>query len=319
MELTEKQKKKLKKRDKMLVYGLKNKLVFPYPDILFDYLRPYCVGGFPASIMVLINEMCNGHCYDRAELMQLAFDDCQIVHADIESLRITCGEEFAEHAFVETPEFGGGKTWVVDTSIGLIYDKDFYYKIEKPKVNRVISKEQVMQSRSIQSIIASNFEEDKYSLTLTMPNIERVVEQSNHIGTYMYKDKVRKEIELFKKAIGYDAMVAEVESDMQLMFKDPQALDKKFGIVRDRYGREISRGGKPNPYYISPEEADAEQAYYESIKDDEEKMSEYLGKVCEKSLKQMLIEDEATAKQAQERLEEIKKNPTANFYERERR
>ena len=30
-----------KKHTKMLVYGFKHKLVFPYPDELFDALRPF--------------------------------------------------------------------------------------------------------------------------------------------------------------------------------------------------------------------------------------------------------------------------------------
>ncbi len=300
----------------MIFYGWKHKLVFPYPDVLFDYLRPYSVGGFPCSIMFFINEMCNGHCYDRAELMQLAFDDCQIVHADIESLRIKGGEECAEHAFVETTDFGGGKTWVVDTSVGLIFDKKFYYKIEKPKINRIISKEEIMNSRGIKQILASNFEDDKFALTMYLPFIEQSVDKSIHIGTFMYKDKVKKELALFKKAIGYDDIAKEIEEDMQLMYNNPELLDKKFGIVRDRYGREISRGGKPNPYYISPEEADADMAYFESIKDDENKVKEYFDGLYKKSLKQMALEDEKVSQKAEERLQEIKKSPTANFYEK---
>ena len=38
---------------KMLAKGIKRKKVHFYPDMLFDRLRPYCVGGIPASIMLL--------------------------------------------------------------------------------------------------------------------------------------------------------------------------------------------------------------------------------------------------------------------------
>ena len=37
---------------RMLTWGAKHNKVFPYPTGLFDALRPFCVGGFPASIML---------------------------------------------------------------------------------------------------------------------------------------------------------------------------------------------------------------------------------------------------------------------------
>ena len=76
-----------RERKDKIVYGMKKGLVHTYPDELFDALRPYCVAGFPASIMLFNNIQCNGHCYDRAMTMQLAFDNCKVVYADIESLR----------------------------------------------------------------------------------------------------------------------------------------------------------------------------------------------------------------------------------------
>lgn len=99
-----------KKHAKMIHKGLLAKKVFPYPQELFDRLRPFCVGGFPASIMLFVNETCNGHCYDRAKLMQLALENCQVVHADINSLRFKANGHSPQHAFVETTDFGGNKT-----------------------------------------------------------------------------------------------------------------------------------------------------------------------------------------------------------------
>ena len=146
-----------KKHTKMLVYGFKHGLVFPYPDALFDALRPYSLGGIPASIVLFDNELCNGKCYDRARLMSLAFADSTVVHADINSLRAQTSDGSPEHAFVETEEFGGGKTWVVDTSIGLVFDKDYYYKFEEPKVNHVFKKDTLMKDPMLNEIIANNF------------------------------------------------------------------------------------------------------------------------------------------------------------------
>ena len=160
------------KHTKMLIKGMKANKVFSYPKELFDRLRPFCIGGFPASIMLFINEMCNGKCYDRAMLMQLAFKDATVVHADINSLRCQKDCISPEHAFVETKAFGGNRTWVIDTSIGLIYEKNFYYKIENPKINKVFTKEQCMQNPDIVDILASNFENDKYALPLYLSTIE---------------------------------------------------------------------------------------------------------------------------------------------------
>ena len=307
-------KQKLAKQNKMLIHGLKNGLIFPYPDALFDKLRPYHLAGLPISIMLLINELCNGYCYDRSMLMQLAFENCEVVHADIECLRITAGKEFAEHSFVETTDFGGEKTWVVDTSTGLVYDKDYYYKIEKPKINHRISKEQCMQSHYIQEIIASDFEKEKYTLPLCLPFIEKAITQSKHIGTVLYREKILTELENFKKAINYNSIVAEIENDVKLMRTDPAKLDEKFQIVRDHYGREISRNGEPNPYYISPEELDNTQSYLESIKDNEEKLSEYYSNLIRNSYNLMQSQTEQTSILAKQRLEKILENPTADFY-----
>lgn len=313
--LNEKQLKKLKKMDRALIWGLKHKKVFPYPDALFDRLRPYSWGGLPVSITLFVNELCNGFCYDRANMMQLAFKDCKVVHADIETLRITTGgDEYAEHAFVITPEFGGNREWVVDTSAGLIYDKDFYFKLEKPKINLTLSKEECMSFRDTKELIVNNFEEEKYILPLTLPLIENAIRSSVWLGTVGYREKTLDEIEKFKQAIGYDEIAKEIEEDMALMRTDPQKLDEKFGIVRDRYGREISRNGKPNPYYISPEESDALQTRLDLIGDNEEQLAGFWSEQFAKSVERWEKEDAELSELTKIRLEQITQNPTANFY-----
>lgn len=314
--LNKKQLAQIKKMDKMLIWGLKNRKVYPYPDELFDALRPYSVAGFPASIMLFVNEMCNGFCYDRAILMSLAFDDAKIVHADIETLRITTGgTEFAEHAFVITKEFGGNREWVVDTSAGLIYDKDFYFELEKPKINATFEKEEIMQFRDVKEIIADDYERNKWGLPLTMPFIEAAIKHSIWLGTVGYRDKTLAEIEIFKKAIGYDEIAKEIEEDMQLMRTDPRKLDEKFKIVRDKNGREISRNGILNPYYISQEDAKAKDDYFESIQNDEEKLKAWQNETLQKSIARWEAEYEELSLLTKVRLEQIKQNPTKNYYE----
>ena len=304
--LNEKQQARLAEINDKIIWGLKNKKVFLYPDVLFDRLRPYSIGGLPISIMLFVPELCNGHCYDRSVLMSLAFQNCKVVHADIESLRLTAGEELAEHSFVETPEFGAGKSWVVDTSIGLIYDKDFYYELEKPKVNREISKKSCMQSPDIIGILASNYEDEKYSLPMLLPLVENLVKNSDNLPTCIYKDKLEDEIIKLKQAVNYDALVREIQEDMQMIKTDPAKLDEKFGIVRDKFGNEMGRNGKINPYYISPEEL----ITHESDSFDDKFFIELYGK----HRKAKLEEESQTYKKAKNRLKKIKKNPTQNVY-----
>ena len=301
------------KHREWLIKGLKENKVFAFPDVLFDYLRPYSFGGLPVSILLLITEMNNGHCYDRAMLMQLAFDKCRMVYADIESLRIRYGEESAEHAYIETDEFGGGKTWVVDTSTGLIYEKEYFDEFEKPKVNCVFTKEECMQSKYIQDILASDFEKDKWSLVLTLPMIESAIKHSNNMGTIVYKEKLLEEIAKLKEVINFDAMQKEVKEDMQLMRTNPSALDKKFKIVRDKYGREISRDGVKNPYYQKTNKKDLK-----SLLDDKKELelnSLVYEKMLKRNIKIHIKENLKTQKRASKQLKIIAQNPTQNVYE----
>lgn len=314
--LTSKQKRKLARHNRWLIWGFKHKLVFQYPESLFDALRPYNLGGFPASITLLINELCNGKCYDRARLMSLAFSDSVIVHANIETLRITAGEEHSEHAFVETKEFGGNKTWVIDTSIGLIYDKRFYYFLEKPTINRTFTKEETMASPFVQELIVDNFENDKYALPLYLPFVEKCVEHSKWMSTMIYREKIKEEIKIFKETIGYDDIKAEMENDLVMLRKDRTYVDRRLGIVRDKYGREMSRNGVPNPYYVSPEDVIADSQYYDSIKDDEEKLKEYYSGIAHDSATRAQMELEELSLKASKRVQEILLNPTEDYYKR---
>ena len=248
--------------------------------------------------------------------MQLAFDNCQVVHADIESLRQIDDGRDAEHSFVETDAFGGRRRWVVDTSIGLIFDKNFYYRLEKPKVNRVISKEDCMEDARIKEILASDFEQDKYILPITLPFIQQAIKNSKHVGTILYRDHVLSEIDSFKTAINYDGIIAEIEADMQLLKEGRgDEVDKKFGIVRDECGREISRNGIPNPYYKSAEQIEEENTYFDSIKNDPQKLNEYFTALGQEAEQERLREQAANSTIAKQRLAEIKQNPTANFYD----
>ena len=93
-----------------------------------------------------------------------------------------------------------------------------------------------------------------------------------------------------------------------------EKIDAKFGIVRDEYGREMSRNGVPNPYYVSREQIEADNREWESVKGTP-KEKEYLDKIVRECVEDMTREYEENASIAEKRLTEIIANPTINFYE----
>lgn len=281
------------RQSRLKASGARNGDVVFYPDWLFDRLRPYNYCGLPASMTLFMPELCNSKCHDMALLMSMAFEDCKLVVADIETLRINHGVGNSRHSFVEIGGIdpcGTGKKgdWIADTSAGLLFRKDLYYKIEKPKIHKVHSKQECLNFTMTQEMLATDFEESKSSLPLMLPFIEKIVANSTHPAGALYGDKVKKEIARFKQAINYDGIVAELDKEIQMSLANPREYDKKLGIVRDRGFNEVSRNGVPNKYYnIKPEEV-------ESIREEEEQQ----------------IRRKATM-----RLSQIKQNPTKNFYQ----
>ena len=57
-------------------------------------------------------------------------------------------------------------------------------------------------------IVEADINRDKYIVPTSLPMIEAEIERYS-----MYKEQARREIELFKKRIDYDALCAEIEDD----------------------------------------------------------------------------------------------------------
>lgn len=142
-----------KRCDVLFDYGVKHGLIGAYDKKLIENLRHIYYGGLPASVLLLHGKLSNGYCYDRGTLVTLGFgdDDFQVVNADIDSLRLNpqCideyrtgngSEHFANHCFAERT-LKDGTTLVYDTSIGLVFEKSLYYKLENPKITKVNDKE----------------------------------------------------------------------------------------------------------------------------------------------------------------------------------
>lgn len=173
-----------KKYDILFDYGVKHGLIRSYDNQLIENLRHIYYGGLPASILLLHGKLSNGYCYDRGTLITLGFgnDDFQVVDADIDSLKLNpqfideyrynnLSEYYPNHCFAERTT-SDGITWVYDTSVGLVFEKSLYYKMQNPKITKVNNRSTTLKFLYYDFQRDSDIERDKYELPLILPNIE---------------------------------------------------------------------------------------------------------------------------------------------------
>ena len=211
-----------KRYNKLLLFGLNHSFISFYDEELISKLRNIYYGCIPASIILLCDSLCNGYCYDRGFLLARAFldteDDVKLVYGTVDSIKYNPNIKdksdpmYADHCFVEVKKTNG-KCYVYDTSSGLVYDKDYYWFIEKPNVRLVRRKE------SIQEFIDSDphrFEQDDNSLALNIiPLIEETYNNKNEIYSKEGIELLQKEVELYKKKINYDQLKEDIFGDMK--------------------------------------------------------------------------------------------------------
>ena len=212
-----------KKYNLLFDYGVKHGLIHSYDKKLIENLRHIYYGGIPASILLLHGKLSNGHCYDRGTLITLGFgeDDFQVVDADIDSLKLNpqfidecrynnLSENYPNHCFAERI-MNDGTTWVYDTSVGLVFEKNLYYKMQNPKITKVNNRSTTLKFLYYDFQRDSDIERDKYALPLILPNIEACM----HPTQPFYLEQLKKEIEILKTEIGYDSVCKEIEEDMK--------------------------------------------------------------------------------------------------------
>lgn len=311
-------------KNKLIFKGFDEGKIFIFPKTIFNRLRPYSQGGVPLSLMLFIPDFCQGFCYDRALMMSMAFKDSKYVCAEIDDLRVQYGEgKDAEHAYIETSDLDDGKTYIVDTSVGLVYEKEYFEMLENPKVKYMLSKEQCMKSRGVLEMLASDFETEMDSLLLVLPLIENYIsslehdnlDSGNEYTTYLRKTFLLNEIEKLKTAINFDGMLKEMNDDLELIRQDPigseKILDEKYKIVRDKYGRIVSRSGVEDEFYI-PANEDFDKIC-ENLS--EEEIVKLLNDDFKKIHEKHNNHDKRIYELAQKRLKEIEKDPYKNVYE----
>lgn len=212
-----------KKYIQYVKYGFKKGLVNTYEDELIENLRHVYYGGIPASIIILSHKMCNQKCYDRAFLLTLGFnnnDDFRLICADINRIKFNLlnfdsnDEHYGNHCFVERTKSDGTK-WIYDTTSGLVWQKELYWKIEQPKITEIYNKNQIVQSQDYIDIKNANIDNDKYIFTTLLP----IIKSNTNSDTEMYYHKLLKEIEYYKQEINYNSICNEVDKDIKILTK----------------------------------------------------------------------------------------------------
>ena len=184
------------KYHELLLEGTEKGLVVPYFDSFFDKLRNYYYGDMSIPVLILDKNMVNGYCYDRAPLVTLAFqdNDYSLLYGDVNSLRLNpkyLGES-ADHCIARIED--GDIEWIIDTSIGLIFERELYEKLEEPKIRLERTKEEVddyLKRNVTDKLIVKDGGLSRLTLDIMASNPEPI--------QVMYEEDLKREIKLMKK------------------------------------------------------------------------------------------------------------------------
>lgn len=252
-----------RKKRKLTVYGLNNGLIFPYSDEIIEKFRKIYYGGIPASIILLSDFLTNGYCYDRALLASRAFlddenVDVSLLYVSINSLRLNPkyvnnkNPMNSDHCVVEIT-FDTGKSFIIDTSVGFIYEKSLYWKIEKPKVRHINNKERIRQFLAEDSIFhPENSEKDKCMAPLILQQIENTFKRPTEMYAMNGIELLQREIEHYKQEINYDSIKHEMERRIKessnIIFQNGQQSDSinKMNTAKSNSKRTVGIAGNGN-------------------------------------------------------------------------
>ena len=212
------------KYKRLLVWGIKHRKISLYSEEIIEKLRTIYYGGIPASIILLCDGISNGYCYDRALLMAKAFldeeDDVNLIYATVDSIKlnpkfIRDDPMYADHCIVEIIT-KDNKHFIIDTSEGLIFDKNLYWLMEHPKIRKINNKKAIKRFVELEEYYESkDIERDKYVSPLILPMLESTYNRPNEIYSMLGIELLQKEIENYKKVINYDSICQEIDEDMR--------------------------------------------------------------------------------------------------------
>jgi len=213
-----------RRRKILFLYGLSKGLIKLYDEALIERLRHIYYGGIPASVLLLYVKYCNGRCCDRALLLSLGFQDYdyEMLTAEIDGIKYnpriidkvrrsdgSLPEHYAAHRILKVKEKDGSE-WIYDTSLGLVFEKNFYFKLDHPRIIKTSNKEETINYIEYQDILHADIERDKVALPLILPQLEPGIEAY----TGLYAKELRCELARFKDEIGYDEICLSLSKEV---------------------------------------------------------------------------------------------------------
>lgn len=139
----------IKKKDDLyqkLMYGFKNNLVKSFDQEIISELRKCYYGVFSELIYIFSTDTTFSNIDNKAELLTWIFKDknIKLVKGSTSSTRNILFYEYGQghldyNLWIEVEE--GNKTWVYDLFSLLKMEKDFYYELEEPKIEKIYLKD----------------------------------------------------------------------------------------------------------------------------------------------------------------------------------
>ncbi len=179
---------------------------------LIDRLRSIYYDGIPLSVWLLSFGYTFEKCFETAFMISYGFDgdEFRLVNADVASISLNPKPKYSKEGISVSLDEAGygnhffaertmkdGQVLVYDGTDGLIYDKDTYYQIERPKVVRIISEEGTDEWPEFKARFTTRWEDNEEAMRVAFDEVEELVVREN--GPYQHL--LREEWARFKKEI----------------------------------------------------------------------------------------------------------------------
>lgn len=172
-------------------------------------LRKLYYGLYSGLIYMYMEPTTFNNIGNKVELLTHVFEDKKynLVHGDIDSTQkipffMYGVEHLDSNSWIEVEE--GNKTWVYDTFSLMKIEKEVYYKLENPKVNKVIPKRAIMEhpgrDRDDYTVYHDGF---NYMLIGVFGELEK------RMDSHPFKQILAPELTRFKKEINFDDILLE--------------------------------------------------------------------------------------------------------------
>lgn len=195
-----------KNKDKLEIYmnAIKEGKITNFDPTTITKLRRLYYGLFSGLLFMYMDPNDFSKIGDKLELLTHVFEDKEysIVHGEIDSIREINFEEYdvddlKSNSWIEVIE--GHKTWVYDIFSMMKFEKDVYYKLENPKVDRIIPKDVIINHPGRDREDYQNYYDGfNEMLCLYFDRIEK------DIDSHPFKEILRPEITRFKEEINYE-------------------------------------------------------------------------------------------------------------------